>query len=342
MEKKFRKLYGSERELIVSICRLSPDKAMDIIVKRYNNAIPMSGKWSKHSCLIDFYFLDAEKIREVKSLIESGYFEQFRPDDEGVAIRLGSHYKNYIEMEKDYDKKHKGGDVMFQKLFGIRREIVEAIYSMTNEDAKCYLRKLAKEREMAEGYDYNNSTLSESQRDNYFVITFIGDEVNSLVEEGFLDITKNTFNGILQLTITQKCRDYFEMEKEYERTMEAKSVTLIAPYNSGNIAMSGRDINEIAQTINTSSNQDKILELLEKIKQSLAQLDNVELKESIKDDLDISIEQMKADIPNVSRLKRAWERLKDNLKGITTITTLPIHLNTLVPLMAELLRNIGG
>ena len=220
---------------------------------------------------------------------------------------------------------------MFQKLYGKRREIVAAIHRMTNDEAKCYLRKLAKEREIANGYDYSNSALSELERDSYFVITFIRDEINSLVEDRFVEIETNTFNGILRLLITQKCRDYFEMEKEYERTMEAKSsvVNVDARGSSGNLIVAGRDAIGATQITANQTDITQVLDMLSKMKNLLevSDLDD-NIKTSVEDDLDIIKSDIETQAPKQSKIISAMRRIEAALlplRNIATVSTLLVH-----------------
>ena len=245
-------------------------------------------------------------------------------------------------MEKRYDNKRKGGDAMFQKLFGKRREIVEAIHAMSNEDAKYYLRKLAKKEEIANGYDYSNSTLSELERDNYFVITYIRDEINSLVDDGFLEIVTNTFNGILGLSITQKCRDYFEMEKGYERAMEVKPsvVNVDARGNSGNLIVSGHDAIGLTQITANQTGIKQVLDMLNEMKTLLevSGLDD-DIRTSLEDDLDIIKLDVESQTPKQSKINSAMRRIEAALlplRNIATVSTLLVHHQQLAPLIAAL------
>ena len=204
----------------------------------------------------------------------------------------------------------------FQRLFGKRREIVEAIHSMTNEEAKAYLRKLAKERETAAGYDYNDSSLTEQKRDDWFVITFIRDEVNALIEDKFIEVDVNSFNGIWGLTITQKCRDYFEMEKEYERTMAAKQISVDARGNSGNLIIVEGNAHNFTQTVNNGDTQGEILQILNEMKTLLADLDDEEVKGDVGDDLDQIEAEVNASTRNKSKIMRPLQRIKEKLESI--------------------------
>ena len=288
-------------------------------------------------------------LNELKSLAQKGYVcgtLKSKTNIPGMMDVLGGLHitilpdcRNYVEMEKDYDNMHKGGNIVFEKLFGKRREIVKAIYTMTNEDAKHYLRKLAKEREIAEGY---SGTLSEEQRDNYFVVTFFRDEINALEKEGFIEITTNTFNGIISLSITQKCRDYFEMEKEYERTMEAKSnvLNVDARGNSGNLTVAGRDAIGITQITANQTDIEQALNMLNKMKNLLevSGLDD-NIKTSIEDDLDIIKLDIESQTPKQSKVNSAMRRIEAALlplRNIAAVSTLLVHYQQLAPMIAAL------
>lgn len=218
----------------------------------------------------------------------------------------------------------------FIKLYdGETRKFIVGLSKLSKSEARC---------RMAERYN------SEVRNCNnlYFVLVYLWndkiDEIRELIEMGYYKTVTDNVDDGLYLDLTDKYKNYLEMENDFENRQV--KIQVDAQGNTGNINIAGGNASNITQTVNVSAAQNEILTLLAGMKESLGQIDDEELRGSISDDLDIVTEQVRASAPNVSRLKRAWERIQEAIKGATTATTLLIQLNTLVPLIADWTRII--
>ena len=209
---------------------------------------------------------------------------------------------------------------MFNKLYGREKEIVTGIYDKIGDDAFTYLQeKYGSYRDMC-------------------------DELESLKTNGYVSYNLGATGRVTNFKVLPKCKNYFEMEAD---AMKTSSNNKVIVYNQdGNIgnlnaAASSSGIN---QSINSSPTLDEIISLLSGMKDLLVTLDNETVRDDVLDDLEQIENEIMSPYRDESKIKRAMRRISsvlEPIKHITTVTTLLVHLDKLIPLVTALVSNSG-
>ena len=205
----------------------------------------------------------------------------------------------------------------FIKLYGKEKAIVEMIYDKTDDVASTVL---------FEKHDYND----------------IKTELESLRQNCYINYKYDILGEVYDFKVLPRCKNYFEMEIDNNAALNSNSVVINNQGGSIGELNAAAGSGDITQTINVSNTSKEILEILEQMNNIVKTLDDDEIKGDLLDDLEQIKNEIGSSTRDESKIKRALRRIGtalEPIKHITTVTTLFVHLDKLIPLVNLLLSN---
>jgi len=194
----------------------------------------------------------------------------------------------------------------------------------------------------AEGFQrFKNRYATEKNFGRPYPSTQICQYLDKLVAENYISKYRKAGGEMLTISLLPRGRNYFEMKERQAKSQEF-STNIIQTnnhYGNGPFVASIGD-NNVNATISFDK-AEKIRNVIGDMRNALAgcQLDE-KTKGDISDELDNIQKEVEAPATNGSKLSRALQRLADAIRNTAAATGLLVHLNTLTPLVNEVVSNL--
>jgi|GEM_PF-3346705 len=268
--------------------------------------------------------VDIDEEADLCELVQKGLVnKEYRRENGSSKTTYSLNRNQAIEYLKNREiLQYKEARIMFVKLTGEARQLLQEIHQNKHRID-----------------EYINEDLKDSEQRH--------ETLQYLNDMGFFD-SQETVKNVLwdwHVKLSYSGLHYFELEKEYETDKKpfiSQTTNFGDITNYGNFIGKGGD--NLNQSINYNKENEEILKLINQMKETLKSLDvEKEITNSIVDDLNSIEEQIISDNPKKLRINKAIESLKQiipTIKDMTTVTALMIHLNTLAPVISNLLAQL--
>jgi len=317
------RLYGKEKDLIMNICRLNDEEALEFLANRYGGNVINNNNSLGVSVKTNGYYRT-----EIESLIDKGYFKlrELVPIATGSMIVLTSDCWNYPDIEKDsMAAQHKGGMDIFRKIYDDKER--DLIMNLPKSEVEAL-------QFLAMRYKGEVAPCGDCSRVIFDVRVPGSDlegEISSLINLGWYD-DRHVVDGSYAIALNPNYRHYLKMETDYDATNKSPvnvNVKVNGDMVSSNVAVGNISTNN--QTATTGVSTAEIVTLISEMKKDLAgvSFDDAKLKEDLEYYLDAIKKEVEAQGPDESIISRTMQRLQDAIKSITAKTDLPANYVTL-------------
>ncbi|QAA32761.1 hypothetical protein [Clostridium manihotivorum] len=172
--------------------------------------------------------------------------------------------------------------MIFDKLYGRQRDIMQLIYNVSTEEAIININK----------YMDNNNL---KDRD-------LGSDLDGLKEMGYLEFSWGMRYSLFNFQVTPKGRSYFEMEKDFEKLQNNR---VSNQYNVGTINATGSNVT-FGDVISSTQSIDNSVQSIEKRIDEMGAEDKEALKELLEEAKEIAenIKETKSIHTNNGFIKR--------------------------------------